>query len=28
MTMLSCTPKMLPEDYMHSGAIPFSHLVF
>ena len=28
MTMLSCTPKMLPEDYMHSGAIPFSHLIF
>ena len=28
MSMLSCTPKMLPEDYMHSGAIPFSHLIF
>jgi len=28
MTMLSCTPIMLPEDDVHSGAIPFSQLIF
>ena len=28
LTMLQCTPKLLPEYYMQSGAIPFAHLVF
>jgi len=28
LTTIGCTPKLLPDDYMHSGAIPFSHLMF
>jgi hypothetical protein len=24
----ACVPKMIPDDYMHSGAVPFSYLVF
>ena len=28
LTKEACTPKMQPDDYMHSGAIPFATLVF